>query len=46
MSPELEEVILGGEGTAGGLCDALENLGKISQVVNVMRFCGSWQQFL
>jgi hypothetical protein len=44
MCPQLQEIVIALEGLAGGFADALEHFWQISQVVNVMRLCGSWQQ--
>lgn len=45
MGPELDEVALSQKGFVGGLGDSLEDLGEISQVVDVMRLCWSGKQF-
>lgn len=45
MGPQLYEVTLIYEGLVGGFCDSLEDLREVSQVVNVMRFSWSREQF-
>jgi len=44
MGPEFNEIVIITVGFAGCFCDSLENFGDISEIINIMGFCWSWEE--